>query len=166
MAARNTPATLLLTKMGVEFTAHEYEVDSREGSYGRAVAAALCIPPASLFKTLIAEVDARPQVAIVPTDRQLSLKALAAAAGGKRAKMADFVVAERLTGYIRGGISPFGQKRAVPIFVDASIEDHARVYVSGGRRGLQVELAPRELIDVLSATVVAQLGVLEVDAGS
>jgi Cys-tRNA(Pro)/Cys-tRNA(Cys) deacylase len=148
----------MLTRAKVAFTPHEYELTSSEATYGESVAATLGVPPQRLFKTLVAEVDGRHVVAIVPTHLRLGLKALAAAAGGKKAQMADPGDAERLTGYVTGGISPFGQKRRMPVFVDASISGHATVFVSGGRRGLQVEVAPDDLIALLEASPVADLG--------
>jgi Cys-tRNA(Pro)/Cys-tRNA(Cys) deacylase len=148
----------MLTRAKVAFTPHEYELTASEATYGESVAATLGVPPQRLFKTLVAEVDGRHVVAIVPTHLRLGLKALAAAAGGKKAQMADPADAERLTGYVTGGISPFGQKRRMPVFVDASISGHATVFVSGGRRGLQVELAPADLIALLEASPVADLG--------
>ena len=157
MAAGNTQAVMSLTRAKVAFTSHEYEVTSSEATYGESVAAALGVEPARLFKTLVAEVDGTHVVAIVPTDRRLGLKALAAAAGGKKAKMAEPADAERLTGYVTGGISPFGQKRRLDAYVDAGISSFATVYVSGGRRGLQVEVAPHDLITMLGATAVAGL---------
>lgn len=157
MSSGATPALVALERAGVTFTAHEYELTATGATYGEAVAASLGVPAGRLFKTLVAEVDGRPVVAIVPTDRQLSLKALAAAACGKRARMADPADAERWTGYVTGGISPFGQKRRLPVVVDGSLEEHATVYVSGGRRGLQVELAPAALIEVLGARIAAGL---------
>lgn len=148
----------MLTRAKVAFTPHEYELTSAEATYGESVAATLGVPPQRLFKTLVAEVDGRHVVAIVPTNLRLGLKALAAAAGGKKAQMADPADAERLTGYVTGGISPFGQKRRMPVFVDTSISGHATVFVSGGRRGLQVEVAPADLIALLEASPVADLG--------
>ena len=148
----------MLTRAKVAFTPHEYELTASEATYGESVAATLGVPPQRLFKTLVAEVDGRQVVAIVPTHLRLGLKALAAAAGGKKAQMADPADAERLTGYVTGGISPFGQKRRMPVFVDASISGHATVFVSGGRRGLQVEVAPADLIALLEASPVADLG--------
>ncbi len=154
-----TPAVAALERAGVPFEAHEYELTHTEATYGESVAATLGVAPERLFKTLVAEVDGRHVVAIVPTHRKLGLKALAAAAGGKKAKMADPADAERLSGYVTGGISPFGQKRRLRVYVDGTVEDHATVYVSGGRRGIQVELAGAALIDILDAAPVVDLGV-------
>lgn len=158
MPSGATPALVALDRAGVPYTAHEYELTGTAATYGESVAATLGVAACRLFKTLVAEVDGRPVVGIVPTDRQLSLKALAAAAGGKRARMADPADAERWTGYVTGGISPFGQKRRLPVIVDASLRSHPTVYVSGGRRGLQVELAPAALIEVLGAGIADGLG--------
>ena len=159
----NTQALLALARSKVAFEIHEYRVTAREvaaseGTYGESVAATLGVPPERLFKTLVAEVDGRPAVAIVPVNTQLALKVLAAAAGGKRARMAAPEDAERWTGYVTGGISPFGQKRRLPFFADASLAAQDTVYVSGGRRGLQVELAPGALIALQAARLVEGLG--------
>lgn len=159
MSGGNTPAVVALTRSRVPFTPHEYELAASEATYGESVAASLGVAPHRLFKTLVAEVDGRHVVAIVPTHLRLGLKALASAARGKKAKMADPADAERLTGYVTGGISPFGQKRRLPVFVDSSLNDHATVYVSGGRRGLQVEVGPADLVALLGAVEVADLGV-------
>jgi Cys-tRNA(Pro)/Cys-tRNA(Cys) deacylase len=142
-----------LTKRKVPFTAHPYEVDPRAESYGEAAAAALGVPPARVFKTLVASVDGRLAVGVVPVTGSLDLKALAAALGAKRATMAEPAAAERATGYVTGGISPFGQKTRLPLVVDASVTDWPTVYVSGGRRGLQVEVAPADLVGLTGATV-------------
>ena len=128
------------------FHVHYYHVDPAEGSYGRAVAAAVGVNGDRMFKTLIASVDGRPMVGIVPVDRQLSLKALAKVAAGKRAHMVDSKDAERLTGYVVGGISPFGRVRNLPVFVDESAFTHETVFVSGGQRGVQLEIDPDLLL--------------------
>jgi Cys-tRNA(Pro)/Cys-tRNA(Cys) deacylase len=150
----NTRALQVLRHAKVAFLAHEYRLGARppEDTYGEAVAAALGQSPERLFKTLVAVVDATPVLAIVPTNARLSLKALARATGGKKAEMAAPADAERLTGYVTGGISPFGQRRRLPVFVDRSAEGFATVFVSGGRRGLQVEVAPADLVRLLDAT--------------
>jgi len=155
VASKGTPATALLTKRKVPFTAHPYEVDPRAESYGEAAAAALGVPPGRVFKTLVASVDGRLAVGVVPVTGSLDLKALAAAIGAKRAAMAEPAAAERATGYVTGGISPFGQKTRLPLVVDTSATDWPTVYVSGGRRGLQVEVAPADLIGLTGATVAA-----------
>jgi Cys-tRNA(Pro)/Cys-tRNA(Cys) deacylase len=142
-----------LTRAGVAFVQRAYEHDPAAASYGLEAAAALGVEPARVFKTLLAEVDGRLVVGIVPVDRQLDLKALAAAVGGKRAAMADPTVAERATGYVVGGISPVGQKRAHPTVLDASAEGHETILVSGGKRGLDLELAPADLLRVARGTI-------------
>jgi Cys-tRNA(Pro)/Cys-tRNA(Cys) deacylase len=146
-----TPATVALADAGVAFTVHTYEHDPRSASYGLEAADALGIDPERVFKTLLAVVDGRLVVGIVPVTRQLDLKALAAAAGGKKAEMADPKAAERSTGYVVGGISPIGQKKKLPSYVDASALGHPTVFVSAGRRGAEVELAPGDLVAVLGA---------------
>ncbi|WP_396454418.1 Cys-tRNA(Pro) deacylase, partial [Actinomadura sp.] len=134
---------------------HAYEADPDAGSYGEAAADALGVPYGQIFKTLLAEVDGRLTVAIVPVSSTLDLKALAAAAGGKKARMADPKDAERATGYVVGGISPLGQRRRLPAVVDRSVSALATVYVSAGRRGLQIELAPADLVRLTGAAVAA-----------
>lgn len=153
--AAGTPATTVLTSAGVPFTVHEYEHDPRSTSYGIEAAERLGLDPARVFKTLLADVDTTTVVAIVPVSGSLDLKALAAAAGGRRAAMAEVATAERITGYVAGGISPLGQRRHLPTYVDSSACDHDVVYVSGGRRGLDIGLAPADLIRLTSATVTA-----------
>lgn len=151
-----TPATLALTSAGVEFTVRSYDHDrsvGAQGSYGEEAAAALGVDPARVFKTLLGRVDHDLAVAIVPVSGQLDLKAFAHALRGKRAQMADPADAERVTGYVVGGISPVGQKRRLPTVLDASAMDHATVLVSGGRRGMDIELAPADLVSVTGATV-------------
>jgi len=149
--SQGTPATVALTKAKVEFTAHTYDHDPGAKSYGLEAAEALGLAPEQVFKTLLVEVDGKLTVGVVPVDRQLDLKAIAAAAGGKKAVMADPAAAERTTGYVVGGISPIGQKRALPTVIDATATDHDTVYVSGGRRGLDIGLAPTDLITVTKA---------------
>ncbi|HEY8480190.1 MAG TPA: Cys-tRNA(Pro) deacylase [Spirillospora sp.] len=153
--AAGTPATVAATEAGIEFTLHAYEADPAAESYGEAVADALGVPHDQLFKTLIAEVDGRLTVGVVPVSATLDLKALAAAAGGKKARMADPRDAERATGYVVGGISPLGQRRALPAVIDASVSTLPTVYVSAGRRGLQIELRPADLIRLTGARVAA-----------
>ena len=149
---KGTPATVAAARAGIAFTLHPYETGGGEESYGEAAADALGVPHERLFKTLVTEVDGDLTVAVVPVSATLDLKALAGAAGGKRAAMADPAVAERVTGYVRGGISPLGQRRRLPTVVDASASGFPTVYVSAGRRGLQVELAPGDLIRLTGAT--------------
>ena len=147
-----TPATVALTKAGVAFVVREYDHDPAVPSYGLEAAQALGADPATVFKTLLAKVDGALTVAVVPVTGTLDLKALAAARGGKRAEMADPVEAERVTGYVVGGISPLGQRRRLPTVVDESAQAHPSVLVSGGRRGLDVELAPDDLVALTGAT--------------
>ena len=150
---KGTPATIALIRAGVTHTLHPYAHDPASNSYGEEAAAALGVSMARVFKTLLADVDGKLVVAVVPVSGSLDLKALAAAVGGKRAAMADVAIAERTTGYVAGGISPIGQRKALPTVVDTSALDHPTVYVSGGRRGLDVELAPSDLITRTRATI-------------
>jgi Cys-tRNA(Pro)/Cys-tRNA(Cys) deacylase len=144
-----------LTKAKVEFTAHTYDHDPAARSFGLEAAEALGLAPEQVFKTLLVEVDGKLTVGVVPVDKQLDLKAIAAATGGKKAVMADPAAAERTTGYVVGGISPIGQKRALPTVIDETATDHDTVYVSGGRRGLDLGLAPADLITVTKARTAA-----------
>ena len=146
-----TPATVALTTAGIPFTARPYAHDPRAASYGLEAAAALGVEPERVLKTLMASVDGGLVVAVVPVAGQLDLKALARALGAKAAAMADPAVAARATGYVVGGISPIGQRRDHPTVVDVSALDHRTVLVSGGRRGLDVELAPGDLVRVTGA---------------
>ena len=150
-----TPATVALTRAGIRWTPHAYDHDPAAASYGLEAAAALGVQPERVFKTLVASVDGRLTVAVVPVTGQLDLKALATATGGKRAEMADPVAAERTTGYVRGGISPLGQRKALPTVVDDSATTYDTVFVSGGRRGFDVELDPADLVRLTSARVAA-----------
>lgn len=150
-ATGGTPATVALTRAGVPHTVHPYHHDPRSGSYGLEAAQALGVDPARVLKTLVASLDGRLVVGIVPVSGRLDLKALARALGGSRAAMAEVADAERATGYIAGGISPLGQKRALATAVDVSALDHHTVFVSAGRRGLDVELDPRELVRLTGA---------------
>lgn len=156
-----TRATVALDRAGVGFELHAYDLGhaAPEGSVGQAVAAHLGLPAEVVFKTLLAEVDGRPVCAVVPTAGSLSLKALAAAAGGKRARMMDPGDAERISGYVTGGISPFGQLKQLPTFLDDSAADLPTMLVSAGQRGLQLELSPAALPAILGATYVHGLGV-------
>ncbi|MER8182531.1 Cys-tRNA(Pro) deacylase [Kitasatospora sp. NPDC094015] len=148
---QGTPATVALEAAAVDFTVHSYAHDPAADTYGGEAAEALGIPAARVFKTLVAEVDGALTVGVVPVSGKLDLKALAAAVGGKRAAMADPAAAERSSGYVRGGISPLGQRRPLPTVLDHSVLEHPTVFVSGGRRGLEVELAPADLIALTSA---------------
>jgi Cys-tRNA(Pro)/Cys-tRNA(Cys) deacylase len=153
VAKAATPATAVLLRQLVAHTLHPYEVSADTPDYGQAVAAALGVSAERVFKTLVAEVDGALTVAVVPVTGDLDLKALAGAAGGKRAALADRATAERATGYVRGGISPLGQRKRLPTVVDASARRCESILVSAGRRGLQVELAPADLIRLTAATV-------------
>src|SRR5215472_16260824 len=146
MAGRGTPATIALERAKVPFTLHEYAHDPKAASYGLEASEALGVPPERVFKTLVAAVDGKLTVGVVPVHRQLDLKALAAAAGGKKAAMADVTAAERATGYVAGGISPLGQKRRLPVFVDESARSFGEIFCSAGRRGLEISLAPADLV--------------------
>lgn len=153
--AGGTPATVALTRDGIDFSVHEYEHDPRATSFGLEAAEALGLDPARVFKTLMATVDGRLAVGIVPVSGQLDLKALARALGGSKAAMADVAAAERATGYVAGGISPVGQKRPHPTVLDETALGFDVVYVSGGRRGLDLGLAPQDLVRATGATVAA-----------
>jgi Cys-tRNA(Pro)/Cys-tRNA(Cys) deacylase len=144
---------VLLTAQNVAFELHPYDVSPDAPNYGALVAQALGVPPEAVFKTLIAEVDGALTVAVVPVTGDLDLKALATAASGKRAALADRAAAERTSGYVRGGISPLGQRKRLPTVVDDSAQDLDRMYVSAGRRGLQVSLAPADLVRLTAAGV-------------
>jgi Cys-tRNA(Pro)/Cys-tRNA(Cys) deacylase len=144
-----TPAVEAARRAGIEFRLHEYEgVEIGDGDYGLGVAQALGRPPGQLFKTLVASVDGSPAVFVVPADRQLDLRAV-----GKRTSLASAAEAERATGYVVGGISPLGQRRRLPTAVDASALEWETVLVSAGRRGLQLELAPQDLVRLTDARV-------------
>jgi Cys-tRNA(Pro)/Cys-tRNA(Cys) deacylase len=149
--ASGTPATALLVRTGVPYTLHPYRHDARAESFGEEAAAALGIDPARIFKTLIATVDGTLVCGVVPVARRLDLKALAAAVGGKRAELAEPTAAARATGYVVGGISPIAQKSRLPVVVDASAAGWATVFVSAGRRGLQLELTPDDLLAAAGA---------------
>ncbi|GAA0516803.1 Cys-tRNA(Pro)/Cys-tRNA(Cys) deacylase [Saccharopolyspora subtropica] len=153
MAGKGTPATALLTRHRVQHRVHSYEHDPRADSYGLEAAAALGQPPERVFKTLVADVDGRLTVGVVPVTGQLDLRALAATVGGKKAKMAEVAAAERATGYVAGGISPLGQKKRLPVVVDTSATTFDTIYCSAGRRGLEIELAAADLVRLLDATV-------------
>ena len=144
---------MALQRAGIRFTVHEYAHDPRHESYGREASEALGVPPDRVFKTLIASLDGDLVAGVVPVEGQLDLKALAAAAGGKRAVMAEVGQAERATGYVAGGISPVGQRKRLPVVLDASAMAHRTVFCSGGRRGLEIELAPADLVRAANATV-------------
>lgn len=153
MAGRGTPATALLAKQRVHHRVHTYEHDPRAESYGLEAAEALEQPAERVFKTLVADVDGTLTVAVVPVAAQLDLKALAAASGGKKARLAATADAERATGYVVGGISPLGHKRRLPVVVDGSATRFDTIYCSGGRRGLEIELSAADLVTLTAATV-------------
>jgi Cys-tRNA(Pro)/Cys-tRNA(Cys) deacylase len=148
VAGKGTPAIAAATRAGVAFTVHEYRHDTRAESYGLEAVEKLGLEAARVFKTLVADVDGALTVAVVPVEAQLDLRAL-----GKRARMAGAAAAERATGYVAGGISPLGQRRALPTVVDVSALDHETIHVSAGRRGLELELAPTDLVELTAARV-------------
>ena len=144
-----TPAVEAAKRAGITFELHEYEgVEVGDGDYATAVAGALDRPPGQLYKTLVAKVDGELAVFVIPADQQLDLRAV-----GKRAELAAKAEAERATGYVVGGISPLGQRKRLPATVDASVYEWETILVSAGRRGLQIELAPSDLITLTGAKV-------------
>ncbi|GHJ46085.1 Cys-tRNA(Pro)/Cys-tRNA(Cys) deacylase [Catellatospora sp. TT07R-123] len=153
MGGQGTPATALLAKQKVAHTLHTYDVSADSPNYGALVAEALGADPARVFKTLVTEVDGALTVAVVPVTGEIDLKALASAAGGKRAAMADRDLAEKTTGYVRGGISPLGQRKRLPTVIDESALAGETMYVSAGKRGLQLRLAPTDLIRLTAAVL-------------
>ncbi|MBD9374382.1 Cys-tRNA(Pro) deacylase [Rhizobium sp. ARZ01] len=156
--SKTTRATQALAKAGVSFTVHAYDYDPSAEKVGMQAAVALGETPGRVLKTLMAEVDGRPVCVIVPSDREVSMKKLAAAFRGKTASMMKPADAERLTGYHVGGISPFGQRKAVPTVLEEQALAHAAVYINGGQRGLQVRLSPvdaRNTLKAVAASVVA-----------
>ena len=153
MAGKGTPATALLARQKVPHTVHEYDHDPRAASYGTEASDALGLAAERVFKTLVAEVDGTLTVGVVPVSGQLDLKALAAAVGGKKAKLAEVAAAERATGYVAGGISPLGQRKRLPVVLDSSAEAFVTIFCSAGRRGLEIELAPADLVKLAGATV-------------
>jgi len=144
--AIGTPATVALARAGIAFAPHEYEHDPGSRQFGIEAATALGVEPERVFKTLLVDVDGAVVVGVVPVSGSLDLKAIAAAAGGKRAVMAEPALAERRTGYVVGGISPIGQKIAHRTLVDETAQLWDTVFVSGGRRGFDLELAPADLL--------------------
>jgi Cys-tRNA(Pro)/Cys-tRNA(Cys) deacylase len=151
--ASGTPATALLARAGVTFVLHPYVHDPRAQAYGDEASTALGVAPERIFKTLVASVDGVLTCGVVPVSGRLDLKALAAAVGGKRAELAEPAAASRATGYVVGGISPLGQRSRLRVVIDSSATAFETVYVSAGRRGLQVELAPRDLVSLASAVL-------------
>jgi Cys-tRNA(Pro)/Cys-tRNA(Cys) deacylase len=148
-----TPATRVLAESGLPHVLRAYRHDPRSTSYGLEAAQELGVEPERVFKTLLADVDGALVVGIVPVDTQLDLKALAAAVGGKRSSLAEVARAERATGYVVGGISPLGQRTLHPTVLDDSALGHRTILVSGGRRGLDIELEPGHLVDLTHARV-------------
>ena len=155
--ASGTPATVALTAAGVSFSKHTYEHDPTARSFGLEAAQVLGLPPEQVFKTLLVDTGTALAVAVVPVAGRLDLKAMATALGAKRVTMADPVAAQRSSGYVLGGISPIGQKRALPTVIDESAELFDVVYVSGGRRGLDLGVSPADLVLVTGA-VLADIG--------
>jgi Cys-tRNA(Pro)/Cys-tRNA(Cys) deacylase len=153
VAGRGTAATALLTRQRIPHTVHSYSHDPRSESYGTEASEALGVPAGQVLKTLVADVDGVLTVGVVPVCTQLDLKALATAVGGKKAAMAEAAAAERATGYVVGGISPLGQRRPLRVVIDSAAMDFPTVYCSGGRRGLEIELAPGDLVRAANATV-------------
>lgn len=156
--SRTTRATQALSKAGIDFTVQEYHYDPDAERIGMQAAEALGEDPGGVLKTLMTEVDGKPVCVIVPSDREISMKKLAAAVSGKSAAMMKPADAERLTGYVVGGISPFGQKKPVRTVIEESALSRPHVYVNGGQRGLQIRLKPedaRRAADALAAAVVA-----------
>jgi Cys-tRNA(Pro)/Cys-tRNA(Cys) deacylase len=149
--SKTTRATQVLAKSGVEFTVHTYDYDPNAERVGLQAAEALGEEPHRVLKTLMAEVDGKAVCVVVPSDREVSMKKLAAAFGGKSANMMKPADAERLTGYHVGGISPFGQKKLVPTALEEAALTEALVYMNGGQRGLQVRLAPGDALKALNA---------------
>ncbi|MCK1757417.1 Cys-tRNA(Pro) deacylase [Bradyrhizobium sp. 137] len=151
--SKATPATRALESAGVAFTLHTYDYDPDAESIGLQAASALGEDPARVLKTLMAVVDGKPVCVIVPSNQEVSMKKLAIAAGGKSAQMMKPPEAERLTGFKVGGISPFGQRKAVRTVLERSALAHDQVYLNGGQRGLQVRVRPADVRDVLTAVV-------------
>ncbi len=156
--SKTTRATQALARLGVKFALHTYDYDPTADRIGLQAAEALGVDPHRVLKTLMAEVDGKPVCVVVPSDREVSMKKLAAAFAGKTAAMMRPADAERLTGYHVGGISPFGQKKRIPVAIEAAALDEASVYLNGGQRGLQVELDPKDAVRALDAIVVTLTG--------
>jgi len=153
--SKSTRATQTLTKLGAAFTLHGYDYDPDAESIGLQAAEALGIAPQRMLKTLMAEVDGKPVCVVVPSDKEVSMKKLAAAFRGKSARMMRPADAERITGYHVGGISPFGQKKRVPTAIEQTALTETTVYLNGGQRGLQIEIAPDAARTALDAAVAA-----------
>jgi Cys-tRNA(Pro)/Cys-tRNA(Cys) deacylase len=156
MASRETPATRAARHAGISFAVHEYRHDPSARSYGLEAAEALGLPAARVLKTLVVQLDGGAlAVCCAPVDAEVDLKAVAAAAGAKRAVLAEAADAERATGYVVGGISPLGQRRQLATIVDASALGNETIFVSAGRRGLEIELAPADLVRLTDAVTAA-----------
>jgi Cys-tRNA(Pro)/Cys-tRNA(Cys) deacylase len=153
VGGQGTRATERLTVLGIPFRLHAYAHKQRATSYGAEAAAALGVPASQVFKTLIARVDGQLTSAVVPVTGHLNLKALAGAVGGRKAEMAQTAEAERATGYVIGGISPIAQRKSLPVVLDSSALNHQTVFCSAGQRGLQVELAPDDLVLATAAVL-------------
>ena len=151
MAGGGTRATQQLAKLGISHTVHRYEHDPRHPSYGQEASDALGVAPDRVFKTLIADVDGQLTVAVVPVGGSLDLKALATVVGGKKAAMAEAAQAEKASGYVTGGIAPVGLRRPLPVVVDETALRHVTVFCSAGQRGLEIELAPADLVTAAGA---------------
>lgn len=154
-ASAGTPATVLLGKLGIDHRILSYVHDPAAEHYGTEAAEKLAVDPARVFKTLMVDVGQKLAVAVVPVNRTLNLKAMGAACGSKRASMADRAAAERRTGYVVGGISPLGQKQRSPLVLDESALTFETILVSGGRRGLEIELSPLDLLRATDGTTAA-----------
>lgn len=151
--SRSTPATLALDRAGVAYALAAYDYDPNADRIGLQAAEALGAAPAEVLKTLIVKADGKPACVVLASDREVSMKKLAAALGAKSCEMAPPADAERITGYRVGGVSPFGQKKRLPTVIDVAAAALSRAYVNGGQRGLQVRLAPADLVRLLNATV-------------
>ena len=151
--SRMTRATQMLEKSGIAFSVHSYDYDPNADRIGLQAAEALGEPPQRVLKTLMAKVDGKPVCVILPSDREVSMKKLAAAFGGKSAEMMKPAEAERSSGYMVGGISPFGQRRVVPTVMEQQALAEEQVFINGGQRGLQVRLDPAEAVKLLGAKV-------------
>jgi Cys-tRNA(Pro)/Cys-tRNA(Cys) deacylase len=153
VAGRGTPATALLARQGIAHTVHAYNHDPRRAAYGLEASEALGVVSQRVFKTLIAQVDGALTVGVIPVASRLDLKALAAATGGKKAVMAEPADAERATGYVVGGISPLGQRKRLPVVIDSTALEFGTIYCSAGRRGLEIEISPGDLVQAVQAVV-------------
>ena len=151
--SKTTRATLALQQAGVPFSVHAYDYDPTAAKIGLQAAQALGVAPDAVLKTLMAEVDGKPVCVVLPSDREVSMKALARALSGKSAQMLKPADAERLTGYVIGGVSPFGQKRRAPTVFEASALAHPLVFMNAGQRGLQVRMDPKDAVTALGAAV-------------